>query len=103
MKRVTFEEAYERASRIRKSPLWKSLQSDLPPLKRSDHSALPDVSLGDLLERIYVQLEEDQWQTITGFKLMSAVASTDGPIVTGDPTIDKLEAEFWERSRGSNG
>ena len=58
----------------------------------------PDVSPADLLERLYLEVPDENWSTI----LADDIITTDGPVVTGDPVIDKWEAELFNRLEGGN-
>jgi hypothetical protein len=47
-------------------------------------------------------LDEDDWKLARGdswIRRDKRKGSEDGPVLTGDPEIDKLERELWERTR----
>lgn len=45
-----------------------------------------------------LDLPDEQWRAVRGADWIKRDGE-DGPVVTGDPEIDKLERELWERTR----
>ena len=57
----------------------------------------PDVAPADLIERYMLMLDDEQWSALSS----KVLADNDGPIITGDPFIDKWESELFNRIEGA--
>ena len=55
----------------------------------------PDMCIADMFQLALMRLDDEEWDSYTANKLVNS----DGPVVTGDPLIDELERELWERSK----
>lgn len=83
----------------RRSPEWYFKRMFLPPLERSKFNpSETTLSTDDLQERYLLSLTDEQFDSI--FPKVE-VPKDGGPVVTGDPVIDKLERELWEKSNGA--
>lgn len=43
-------------------------------------------------------LDDEEWEVVRGDSWIKRDGE-GGPVVTGDPEIDRLERELWERTR----
>jgi len=98
----TFAESLDRAKQLRRSPLWKLIQLNLPKIPFSGYYPnYFNICAADLEERLYLTVPDDQWVGLLASA--SRDSSEVGPVVTGDAQIDKLERELWERMKAQDG
>ena len=79
---------------IRKRTDWWCVQNLLPPVKAHPFNpVLPDLSPADLLAANLLRMSDKEF---TAFYTDNALIK-DNPnqLTSGNPLIDKLEAEFW--------
>ena len=85
--------------KLRRSHEWSFKRTFLPPLKVSRFDPLKTTLCEeDLQERYLLTLSDEQFDKL--FPIVE-VPKDGGPVVTGDPVIDKMERELWERNNGA--
>ena len=83
----------------RQSQEWFFMRTCLPPLKESRFdSQKSSLSSEEMYERYLLSLTDEQFEK--AFPVVE-IPSDGGPIVTGDPVIDKMERELWEKNNGA--
>jgi hypothetical protein len=84
---------------LRSRPTWKWCRTTSPYASRSrDEPFESDLAESDEIVAWLLGLSDEEWEIVRGDSWIRRDGG-DGPVLTGDPEIDKLERELWERTR----